>query len=552
MSDDITPPPESRIRRDDRTVRTLAQVLGSSERGELAFTHFMAARVLVSVSAAALTAPNGWLAFATAANMITRFVGRVDLEVVGLTHQESERWIDRVNVLVEDLRSIDTRPEKVVSQLIPGTDREAYSVHLHVADGPVNFAPGAYGLSITCSAWECSLLAGAPAGRVVPSHTPFGGLAAACFGVAEVFKAVLVRSADEEERPRLQRRLVRSVSYSTWTAAWTDFLSDEDVAWSADLSLNLSQLVQVGAGAVGNATALAFAAWSAFSGVPRLLDTKVVDTLNLNRCMLFRERHVGLPKVTVVAQETERAEFSWRATEQLFDARREEASWLILSTVDNNEVRHQMQEALPAWLVQGSTNGTQVAVSVHSAVDDRSCLVCRHPDPATGTVKHRALTVEETSARLGVIAEVIESGFYKGSMAITPEFLAVVRASDPALATFFEEEAALGRDLCGAVGNFRLRFGIASGPDEPSVPFASTFAGVQAAAEVAKLALARLGVSDVPILDNVLQLDLVMNYTRESRPAFREPPRGDCQLCRQREEQVKAIYQRRYGERPRS
>ena len=83
------------------------------------------------------------------------------------------------------------------------------------------------------------------------------------------------------------------------------------------------------------------------------------------------------------------------------------------------------------------------------------------------------------------------------------------------------------------------------GPLEASVPFVSNLAGVLAAAEVVKLLLRDDGAQDVPVLDNVLEIDLARNYSRHARLRFVEPPRSDCALCQTRAEVVADVYERR-------
>src|SRR5688572_15378512 len=103
MTDDSSAASPELTSRDDRTIRTLAQILGDHERASLAFTHFTAARVLVSASVETLETINGWLAFAVAANMITRFVGRLDLQVIQAGKQAHPGIAKRVESLVADL-----------------------------------------------------------------------------------------------------------------------------------------------------------------------------------------------------------------------------------------------------------------------------------------------------------------------------------------------------------------------------------------------------------------------------------------------------------------
>ena len=68
--------------RDDRTIRLLSRLLGE-EHAELAFTHFLDSTVQLSATAETLQSPNGLLAYSTASNMLTRFVGSLRLVVTG-------------------------------------------------------------------------------------------------------------------------------------------------------------------------------------------------------------------------------------------------------------------------------------------------------------------------------------------------------------------------------------------------------------------------------------------------------------------------------------
>jgi molybdopterin/thiamine biosynthesis adenylyltransferase len=546
--------------RDDRTLRTLATLVGAA-RAELAFTHFMQARVLLSVSPRALMAPNGRLAFAVSANMLTRFVGALDCWVPVTDVPDGAEFADRLNA---DLRAMDTRPEKSVrvvdDRAMPTSYVYAAWLHIGSDDGPVaNLTP----VRISCDAWRCWLKSGGPIGEVVSSSTPFGALMAACFGVAEVFKMILVNAApDTSARTAFERRLVPELCYSAWTADWVDEASSEVADSTAPncraapeiaqllppgAVLDVDGVLQVGAGAVGNASVLALAALPrVVCGIVDVADPKGVDTKNLNRCLLFREEHVGCLKVDVIVEQARSGPVTVRGDAAEARANQLENAWLLLSTVDNNAVRHAMQEAVPAWLVQGSTNGTQVCISVHNGFGTASCLVCRHPDPEQGTARRRALTVAETAARLGVPAATIVESEYQGNRDVSTAFLNAVAAADPEALGFFEAERAAGADLCGALGRFRQQFGFTKGPDEPTVPFASAFAGFQAAAETVKLAMVRAGVPSVPVLRNVLQLDLARYYTRAPL-SFHEPPRADCQLCQFRGDEVRTLYARKWG-----
>ena len=529
--------------RDDRTVRVLAELVGP-ERAGLAYTHFVGAEVRLSSTVETLGSPNGYVAFMAAANMLTRFVGSVRLAVIGRCPPALGAMLETD---LERLRRIDTRQGKVLALgFAPG---ESPDIALHIGNSEQDLGPAA-GLRVQVSfdGWSLSVGSGVRAcAPVRPSCVPFGAIAGACFGVAEVFKHVLTRVApDVQARRTLTSRLVEAYSYSTWTA---DRVPAPPSAWDArawEDELDVAALLQVGAGAVGNASLYVLSSARSLHGVVTVLDEKLVDQKNLNRCLLFLEEDVGQAKVDVVRDKATRAGLIVTAKREAFAPQPDAGSSIVLSTVDNNAVRHLMQESLPRFLVQGSTSGTSVAVSVHSAVDGLSCLVCRHPDPTGGLPRIRALTVAETAARLGVDERVVASGEFEDGQVITDELIARVRIRDAQAAVFLEAARDSGKDLCGTLGEFRRQYGLLEAPQEPSVPFVSVFAGLQAAAEVVKLRLRDRGI-DAPVLQNVLEIDLARDYTRHARLSYDQERLSDCPLCVQRESQVRRLYREKWG-----
>jgi ThiF family len=540
----------SQRRRDDRTERVIQGLVGD-RLAPLAHSHFRNATVRVSATPATLSMPNGYLAFATAANMITRFVWSLELVVPKATG-DVEAALEH---LLTELRSIDSREGKRIACVHTGSLGENPAiVQLHLGEGSPDLGGEAHEVIwVSFDSWGLSLSRGRQSGTTIGSVIPFGGLAAACFGVAEVFKSILVQAAEGEALGSTFRgRLVKEYEFSTWYAEGARGAEQYLRATQpppALPALSVGGLLQVGAGAVGNGSVLAFSALEGLVGVLPLFDSKTVDVKNLNRCLYFREADVGCPKVEVVSARASRRDLRIDGRNELFRPGMGGGAWLYVSTVDNNDVRHVMQEALPKYVVQGATSSTNVAVSVHTGVDGASCLICRHPERAHGLIRQVPLSIDEAATRIGMPAEVVLSSQFHGSGEISREFIARVKAADPDAAEFFEGALATGHDLCGAIGDFRTRYGFTIGPEEPSVPFASVFGGVQAAAEAVKLLLREAGAKDVPVLDNVLEIDFAFDYTRYPRLAFREPARGDCAFCRDRSALAADVYNRKWGAR---
>lgn len=550
--------------RDDRTLRTLTHVLGSGDAA-LALTHFVQSRVEVAITATTLAMPNGWTAVKLALNMLSRFIGAVELRVVGEMDSTLE---ERVAALLQSLSRIDTRAGRRVARCTEAGTVPCAAV-LAIGEGVV--APchemtvkpvtkgesegAAVVIALGFDAWACHLSrnVGLRGLAVTASSVPLGGMAGACFAVAEIFKTLVASAVDPAARATFERRFTQDWRYSVWTQDRATAESSVAVhaAPAPDVlpALRLERVLQVGAGAVGNATAFAFAEAVELTGVLPVLDVKVVDEKNLNRCLYFREHDVRDRKVDVLAREATRAGLQLRGIHEPYVDEHGRGALILLSTVDNNEVRHQMQETLPAYIVEGSTGDTKIAVSVHTAVDDRTCLICKHPERLQGVERRRSLSVEEAVAITGLSAAIITTGMAEGSMEITDDVVAIVRAKAPPMADRLSSARDQGMDLCGALGDLRATFGVQDGPQEASIPFVSALAGILAAAEVIKLHLRRDGIQGVPVLDNMIQMDLSRDYSRHAHVSEAYPATANCVFCQERREDVRSLYSAKHDRR---
>jgi len=367
--------------------------------------------------------------------------------------------------------------------------------------------------------------------------------------VAEVFKTALAASADPEHLAGIRNRFTYEWKFSTWTMDRVEAgrAASRDNRRPRDLpDLAVDGVLQVGAGAVGNAVVLGFESCKAVRGVLDLMDPKSVDIKNLNRCYYFTEKDVEVEraKVDVLSREAARPGFRISGVCAPFSSAATGGKTIVVSAVDNNEARHRIQEELPERLVEGATGDTTMSVSVHELDHGMSCLVCRHPDRSAGGANHVPLTVEEAAEVTGLSQSEIQSGEVNDSMEITEALIARVRKSSPEAAESLQEAMDVGIDLCGALGDIRSRFGTVNAPQEASVPFVSNLAGVLAAAEVVKLLVAEEE-PDTPVLANVLELDLACDYARHDHVSYREPPRASCQFCQGRAEMIDAVLQRR-------
>lgn len=524
----------------------------------MSLTHFSTAVVKVYVSAEALDGPNAFLAAITMLNMLGRFVGIVELHVIGKVKSPVHEALDRS---LSFLRRIDTREGRSVllvledgvdvSSSVPPAARvwigRAQDLVSRVSADPMT------DVHVSFDGWTCILRRGASPSEIVASAVPFGALAAACFAVAEVFKTLGAASVSKDNLPMFVRRFTHDWCFSVWTmnrvADGAHYVPPRGIDPLPPLVVD--RILQVGAGAVGNATILALRSVAAISGILRVFDAKRVGMKTLNRCYFFTEDDVDAHKVRVVERTGSRPGLDVQGYADEFSSAVAKDIPILLSTVDNNEVRHRMQEVLPEVLVEGATGGTKIAVGVHTPGNGRSCLVCRHPDPATGLTRLVPLSLQDAATITGLTEAEIASGRVDNTMAVTDEIIARVSVRSSAAAEVLRRARDAGQDLCGAIGNLRARLGTIVGPLEASVPFVSNLAGILAAAEVVKLLLRAAGIADVPVLDNVIEMDLARDYSRHASLAYAEPPRSDCALCQERADIIANLAVQKAAQEPR-
>jgi molybdopterin/thiamine biosynthesis adenylyltransferase len=302
------------------------------------------------------------------------------------------------------------------------------------------------------------------------AELPFGAHAAASLAAAEVFR--LIRATGE---------LVTGPNHlvlSTWS--WT--LGDDRVERGPTARELLTEnpngvppFTLAGAGAVGSAFLLAL--WA--TGLPvrqaTAVDGDVVSRTNLNRYILFGTEDLGMAKsvraATILGREGSapflvRAEQGWWADHRRCDAA---PIRLLVSAVDKNVVRHQLQDALPRVILGASTHGLRVQADRYELADVRSpCLKCHNPkEPleADATMRARLVDLDDDALR----AEAEDRGV---------DIDRLLR---------YTAELRKGEAGCGIVTGDDLAK-LRHGENEPTfaVSFVSAFAGTMLAAQVAR------------------------------------------------------------------
>lgn len=244
-----------------------------------------------------------------------------------------------------------------------------------------------------------------------------------------------------------------------------------------DQSSRVGDFTLVGAGAVGDALLWALAVSGArVDGTATIIDPQLLDATNLNRHLLAGVGDVGRPKAEVARDFI--APFARaRALIERFSAP-SKAPHTLVSTVDNDEARYQVQATFPRSLLHAATGGERVSVGVLDFTHG-ACLGCLFPRPQRSQAE---LIASESGLDLKLVSEVLaEEG------AVTAEMLA------PIADTLGVAVDTLGhlvgrslrevyaRELCG-----RLPISAQPGAPAATIAYASGLAGALLAAELVK------------------------------------------------------------------
>jgi molybdopterin/thiamine biosynthesis adenylyltransferase len=227
--------------------------------------------------------------------------------------------------------------------------------------------------------WILKVSSRAPVG-VGPTRNPFGAAAAACFGAANVFRAVF---GEQLPGGDLDGEIRMSV---------LDLQATNSLPANPPLSpTSLGETHLVGAGAIGNAAIWALARVPALTGALHVVDGEALELSNLQRYVLTGLADVTLPKVDLAAREGRNTgsglivvphQARWG---DYLRARR--APWRlqrVAVALDTAKDRIGVQAALPRWIANAWTQAGDLGLSRHPSFPDRACLACLYvPDGPT-------------------------------------------------------------------------------------------------------------------------------------------------------------------------
>ena len=311
------------------------------------------------------------------------------------------------------------------------------------------------------------------------TNVPFGADAAACLGVANLFRATF---ANQLEDGRCDE-------------SWQMSLLDCDPACTAPSSpvlgnVDFGETHLVGLGAIGNGCIWSLSRLNNIHGTLHVIDHETIEISNLQRYVLTVDASEGVSKVDLAksfltATGLRVQEHACRWSRYL----QKRNDWMlrrVAVAVDSAKDRQAIQASLPEWLVNAWTQMGDLGVSRHRFIGDQACLACLYLP--TGPKKNED---ELVASAIGLASEVLEvrrllvTGeglsrpfLEKVASALKADAAQLLSFEGRSLHTFYSEA------VCGGA---LLRLGV--DPDsqrlvEVPMAFQSALAGILLAAEL--------------------------------------------------------------------
>jgi hypothetical protein len=498
----------------DRTETALASLVdGGPDEGVAAIADRQ-----VTVTVADPANENCQHALFTAVNLLARLHPVVGEVVVALP-RDAERTAHAPGVgagtvgeAVADLASLIDSPVAVRGSPEP----EGADATLHLGAGSAEAT-----VSVGSDGWLVHMATDGTPTPFSGQANPIGSYAAACMGVAEVFKAVL-RESVGAENVRGRVTSVGSTTFSTY-----DYTVDRADPVNPELPgvVNLHNLNVIGVGAGGGALVQTLSAVDAVTGTIRLVDSDEVSASNLNRYIWAYRRDVGAMKAEIgkrVVVDAHRAlTFSVKAHPEPYikfsDRVDADALELVVSAVDTVRARKQIQWDFPETVLDGATNQRGDYVVLRVAFGEGQCLACKHQGRQDGVEREMSVLSEQIGLATETLVEMNtdNAAFTRGQVDRAAEYVdGDVNITVPEPGERFSDWFRLH---CGHID-------LGGADMEVPVPFLPVTAGVLLAGEVIKQRHFPEAVVDNRFTHNLLGVPV------EGMHRFTNP-HPDCEVC---------------------
>ena len=220
---------------------------------------------------------------------------------------------------------------------------------------------------------------------------PFGALTAGCLGIGELFK--YLGGMDDNSGAYLTNFCLSSYDFSHHNNKINydkEFLEKNNPNFPH--TINLDELVLVGSGAVGHAFGQSIYSIEKIQGKLTIIDRKIddfnnsenIESTNLARYIIANNKDIEKSKAELLAKRLStkkgiQANYSDESFQEWSNTHNEKIPHII-SCVDNNKVRHSIQDKLPRTLHGGSNQDLRVQVSTYNLLKNIQCLKCYNPN----------------------------------------------------------------------------------------------------------------------------------------------------------------------------
>jgi hypothetical protein len=500
------------ISRHDRHLRLAHQITG--EAPQTIIEKFLRQRILVTGAPDLLCLPEGRLTTLTALNLVARFCPKIDI-----------CFRDVQNLGAEALALLEQIDRSADAQfgVTDSIQWDQYDAVLFVGRPPTA-KPNM--TSIFGSGWLAAVSSLGPVPDLPPApYNPFGPIVAAVLGAADVFKRLLCAAPDKVS-------LFEPTAFSAYS--YKVYKPGEPLGQEPDLPTHISlpPTFLAGAGAVGNAIVYTLREVPGLTGSCAAVDKEDMDDSNLNRCVLaFYDDAYGLfptPKVDVISRALKGTGLECRPFKEriesylgkIFDGH-EPCPQVVISAVDNNEIRPSLQRLWPEMLIEGATGDSTFQVSRHEHAQGLACLMCVH---SVNAVRQSSIPYEKTAAEFSGLSEVkVSAALRNADLVVTHED---IEAAPEEKQAFLRDR--VGKSVCSVLADIaKLSQTPETMPKTAAVSFVSMAAGALAAAELVKWA-SGLGSG----LETLFQMDMFFPFTNAAMLGVEKT--NTCECCTRR------------------
>lgn len=442
------------------TAQTLVSVAGDSRT-------FTRKTVLLTGEPQTLTTPNGWECFLNSFRLLLRMVEHLTVWV------PSETLVEAVS-LEADRIAYATKPKIEVAAAVP----TGFDAVLCVGTTGRNDLPWTV---VNSNGWLARV---SSLGRPIPSDcsqtNPIGALAAACLGVAEVFKRLI---ALRHERGALGP----GMSFSFF-----DYRESENPGPELPREISIDAVL-FGVGAIGNGIVYLLSVLPV-KGRLATVDQQAFQVENWGTCFAIGPGDLGMAKAQWASNYLHsQLETGWLCGSvedyvakcgKTFPFPR-----LALNGLDNIPARRAVQALWPDQIIDGAIGPTLCEVTLHPWEGDLSCLRCDFEEPTVDAVDIQVRTSGLSAARIAQPLSVVSPADVENAPITRKEWL----------------RSRQGKPVCSVVSEAVLAALSAEKQTEgfePSAPFVACLSACMVVAE-----LVRYNAGWRPVLETGFQFD---------------------------------------------